>query len=47
MKGMYSIYCMIILGFFAYVSLTGRTFLDMSSKRHWSKPGQRTIYYHK
>lgn len=47
MKGFYSWYCLVIVVTYAYVSFTGRSLFNPSSKRAWSRPGQRTIYYHK
>ncbi len=47
MKSFYSIYCLVIISVFGYISFTGRSFWNPGSKRQWSRPGQRNIYYHK
>jgi hypothetical protein len=47
MKSFYSIYCLLIVAFFGYVSFTGRTLWSPGGKRNWSRPGKRSLYYHK
>lgn len=47
MKGFYSWFCLVVVVAYAYVSFTGRTYINFGGKRQWAKPGSRTIYYHK
>lgn len=44
---MFKVLCFLIVGFFAYVNFTGRTFFDFSSERKMTPKGKRYYYYHK
>jgi hypothetical protein len=47
MSGFYKIFGALIVGWFTFVSFTGKTFWSYSSERKWTPKGKREYHHHK